>query len=60
MEKSLLQREIEEGVEIQLKYEGYIKRQNDLILRLKKREDLSLKGLNYEQIKGLSLEDVEN
>ena len=55
----LLEREIEEGVEIELKYEGYIKRQKELILRLKKREDLSLKGLNYEQMKGLSLEDIE-
>ena len=59
LEQAVLQREIEEGVEIELKYEGYIKRQKDLILRLKKQEDMSLKGLEYENIKGLSLEDVE-
>ena len=59
LENQFLQREIEEGVEIELKYEGYIKRQEDLIFRLKKREGMSLKGLEYENIQGLSLEDVE-
>lgn len=55
----LLQREIEEGVEIELKYEGYIKRQEEIISRLKKREDMSLKALKYEEMQGLSSEDRE-
>lgn len=58
-ENPVLQKEIEAGAEIELKYEGYIKRQEDLILRLKKKEGLSLRSLDYDEIKGLSLEDRE-
>ena len=59
LEESVLQREIEEGVEIELKYEGYILRQKDLIRRIMAMEKLSLKGLNYDKLRGLSLEDKE-
>ena len=58
-EESLLQKEIQNGVEIEVKYEGYISRQKELINRLEKMENLSLKGLNYSQLKGLSAEDRE-
>jgi tRNA uridine 5-carboxymethylaminomethyl modification enzyme len=47
-------------VEIQVKYEGYIKRQNELIEKAKKLENLSLPSdINYEKIRGLSNEEVE-
>ena len=59
LESSILQKEIEEAVEIEFKYEGYIKRQQEMILRLKKREEMSLKNLDYDKIQGLSLEDLE-
>ena len=57
--ESLLEKEIKAGVEIETKYEGYISRQKDLISRLEKMETLSLKNLNYKEIKGLSAEDRE-
>ena len=48
-----------EAVEIQVKYEGYIKRQEALIAQLKKLEDVQIENLNYQQIKGLSKEALE-
>ena len=53
------QKEILEGPEIEIKYEGYILRQKDLIDRLSEMEKLSLKALNYDSLEGLSLEDRE-
>ncbi|MCY4321093.1 MAG: FAD-dependent oxidoreductase, partial [Bdellovibrionaceae bacterium] len=57
--ESILDKEIKKGVEIEVKYEGYISRQKELINRLEKMENLSLKGLNYNELKGLSAEDRE-
>ncbi len=51
--------EAEQGVEVQIKYQGYISRQKELIKSLQKMENLRLKGLNYRKIRGLSLEDRE-
>ena len=53
------QKELQEGPEIEIKYEGYILRQKELIDRLLEMESLSLKGMNYNELKGLSLEDKE-
>lgn len=47
-------------VEIELKYEGYLKRQEENILRLERYEDDIIPlTLNYSQIKGLSTEGRE-
>ena len=58
-EDSLLSKEIQNGVEIEVKYEGYISRQKELIKQLEKMESLSLKGLDYNKLRGLSAEDKE-
>ena len=52
-----LTKDITEQVEIQIKYEGYIKLQQEQINRFKKLEEKKLSGdINYSEIKGLSLE----
>lgn len=51
--------EVSSGVEVQVKYEGYIKNQEELIRSLEKTENLKLETLNYNEIKGLSLEEKE-
>lgn len=52
--------EVAEQVEIQCKYEGYIKRQEEEIQRNFKHEHTHLpKNLDYQQVSGLSLEVVE-
>ena len=51
--------EVSSGVEIEVKYEGYIKNQKELIESLEKTENLKLGSLNYEEIRGLSLEEKE-
>ncbi len=56
---SVLNKEIIQGFEVQIKYQGYIERQNEIIKSLQKMENLKLKSLNYSQVKGLSLEDRE-
>jgi len=44
-------------VETEVKYEGYLKRQNLLIEQMKKNEDIKLEAdFDYCQIKGLRLE----
>ena len=49
-----------EPVEIAIKYKGYIKRQEELILQAKKLEGLIFpKEINFEKICGLSNEEVE-
>ena len=51
--------EILGGVEVQTKYEGYIIRQAELINRVEKMESLSLKSIDYNNVRGLSSEDRE-
>lgn len=59
-EESLaFKREVVQGVEIQVKYQGYISRQKELIKKLSTMEKISLKGLDYSNLQGLSLEDRE-
>lgn len=58
-EESLLKKELASGVEIQVKYEGYIKKQSEIIKSLEKMEGLSLQGLDFNLIRGLSSEDRE-
>jgi len=44
-------------VETEVKYEGYLKRQNKLIMQMKKNEDIKLdQNFDYNQIKGLRIE----
>ena len=55
--RPVLPRSVREQVEIQVKYEGYIKLQQEQIDRFKKLEEKKLSTeIDYEQIKGLSLE----
>ena len=52
-----LPEEVRKEVEIQIKYEGYIKLQEDQVEKFKKLEyKLLPKDINYEEIKGLRLE----
>ncbi|MDE0119478.1 MAG: tRNA uridine-5-carboxymethylaminomethyl(34) synthesis enzyme MnmG [Bdellovibrionales bacterium] len=48
-----------ESVEIQIKYEGYIKRQEEFIAQNQKLENIKLPKLDYDRVKGLSLEALE-
>lgn len=48
-----------EAVEVRCKYEGYIQRQNQFISQNQKMENIKLPELDYDQIKGLSLEALE-
>ena len=55
--RPILPRFVEEQVEIQVKYEGYIKLQKQQIERFKKLEEKKLSpDIDYESIRGLSLE----
>ena len=52
-----LNKQEEDEVEIQIKYEGYIKLQEQQVEKFKKLEEKILpEDINYEQIKGISLE----
>lgn len=52
-----LSEEVVEQVEIQVKYQGYIDRQNEEIVRRKELEDLRLPNdIDYAKVKGLSAE----
>lgn len=52
--------EITEAVEIDVKYSGYIKKQNEIILRTKQMEELTLPpGLEFKNVKGLSTEEID-
>ena len=51
--------EILQAIETQIKYQGYIARQEELIQRLRKMEKLCLKGVDFQAVKGLSSEDRE-
>lgn len=55
-----LQTEVKEQVEIQIKYEGYIKRQMDGVERFKNLEDKKIPaGFDYRKVRGLSREVTE-
>lgn len=55
-----LSREVREQVEVEIKYEGYIKKQLLQVEEMRKLEGKALPGdLNYDQISGLRLEAVE-
>ena len=51
--------ELNSAVEVEIKYEGYIKREKARIKSLESFENLSLKKLNYKEVKGLSKEERE-
>lgn len=52
--------EVIQSVEIEIKYEGYIKRQIELINQARRMEGLKLSpSIKYELVRGLSLEEVE-
>ena len=56
-ERPNLTKQEKEEVEIQIKYEGYIKMQEEQVKKFKKLEEKILpENIDYEQIKGLSLE----
>ena len=48
-----------EAVEIKVKYAGYIQRQEEFISKNQKLENVKLPNLDYDQVKGLSLESLE-
>lgn len=48
--------EVVEAVEIETKYEGYIKRQLDEVERFKKIEDILIPEMNFDEVQGLSTE----
>lgn len=51
---------VHEPVEIDVKYSGYVKRQNELIAQAKRFEDLSLVHISsFNEIRGLSTEEIE-
>ncbi len=59
-EQSDLPDEVREQVEIQVKYEGYIKKQQAHVERFKRLEEKKLpSGMDYGQVKGLSTEARE-
>ena len=51
--------EVAEPVEIEIKYEGYITIQNQIIKKNQRMGKMSLKNVNYDQVKGLSSEALE-
>ncbi len=49
-----------DALEIDLKYSGYIKRQNEIIEKMKKNESIRIgENFNYDQVFGLSIEEKE-
>ncbi len=59
-ELGTLKKEVKEQVEIQVKYDGYLKRQTDLIERFKKLEEVNFpKGFDFRSVLGLSNEVME-
>lgn len=52
--------EVTEAVEIDVKYSGYVKKQNEIIQQTKKLENFQIPSTtNYKLIKGLSLEEID-
>lgn len=59
-ERPALSRQVREEVEIQLKYEGYIQKQDRQVVQFKKLEEKRIpEGIDYADIQGLRLEAVE-
>jgi tRNA uridine 5-carboxymethylaminomethyl modification enzyme len=57
VDKVTSSRDVIEQVEIQVKYDGYIKREFEMVEELKKKEDAAIPGnLKYDKIKSLSTE----
>jgi tRNA uridine 5-carboxymethylaminomethyl modification enzyme len=57
VDKVTSSRDVVEQVEIQVKYDGYIKREFEMVEELKKKEDAAIPGnLKYDKIKSLSTE----
>jgi tRNA uridine 5-carboxymethylaminomethyl modification enzyme len=55
-----LDSEILEQVEIQIKYEGYIKREKENVLKLTRLEELKIQSnFDYNKVKGLSIEALQ-
>lgn len=51
---------VRDAVEIEIKYEGYIKRQREIIEQTKRLEELRLPAdMNFDQVRGLSTEEIE-
>ena len=51
---------IKESVEVRIKYEGYIQRQKDDVIRFKKKEQRAIpKNIEYTKIKGLRIEAMQ-
>ncbi|MCS6838434.1 MAG: tRNA uridine-5-carboxymethylaminomethyl(34) synthesis enzyme MnmG [Bdellovibrionaceae bacterium] len=58
--EGLYEPDIAEAVEIEVKYSGYIRRQNELIAQMKRYEEMLLpENLDYSLVRGLSKEEVE-
>ncbi len=59
-ELGALNKEVKEQVEIQVKYDGYLKRQTELIERFKRLEEVNFpKGFDFRSVLGLSNEVME-
>lgn len=59
-ERPELSKQVREEVEIQLKYEGYIQKQDRQVVQFKKLEEKRIpEGIDYADIQGLRLEAVE-
>src|SRR5690625_3541651 len=59
-EQSDLPEEVKEQVEIQIKYEGYIKKANEQVDRMLKMEDKKIQeDIDYEDVRGLATEAKE-
>jgi len=57
---SAIKKEVQEQVEIEIKYEGYFRRQNEQVLKFKKMEKRQIpKDFDYDKIKSLSSESRE-
>ena len=57
---SAIKKEVQEQVEIEIKYEGYFRRQNEQVLKFKKMEKRHIpKDFDYDKIKSLSSESRE-
>lgn len=52
-------KEVAQAVEIEIKYEGYIKIQNQMIKKLQKMKTMKLKNIDYSKVQGLSSEARE-
>ncbi|MEN8191031.1 MAG: tRNA uridine-5-carboxymethylaminomethyl(34) synthesis enzyme MnmG, partial [Thermodesulfobacteriota bacterium] len=58
--KQLLHSEVADEIQLQIKFQGYIKRQEEQVARFKKMEELSLpEEIDYASLSGLSNEVVE-